>query len=163
MEWYRDPGPGGMVASASCEDRGVTRVEIVVGYIPRDEGLAAVEYATALALRDPSKITVVNSGVRGYDSDPSFAPAADLDAISDRLTRHGIEHEIRQPIAADLPAEEILKAAESVNADVIVIGLRPRPLVGKLLLGSTVQHVIIEAQCPVITVKARPRTSASRD
>jgi nucleotide-binding universal stress UspA family protein len=130
-------------------------MNIVVGYIPRKEGLAAVEYATELAVRESASVTIVNSGVLGNDSDPSFAPASDLDAISARLDQRGVDHEIRQPVAADLPAEEILKAAADVNADLIVIGLRRRPLVGKIFLGSTVQHIIIEAECPVITVKQR--------
>jgi nucleotide-binding universal stress UspA family protein len=128
-------------------------VNIVVGYIPREEGLAAVEYATDLAARDSGTVTIVNSGVRGNDHDPSFAPASDLDAMSDRLAQRGVEHDIRQPVAADVPAEEILRAAKDVAADLIVIGLRHRPLVGKVFLGSTVQQVIVEAECPVVTVK----------
>jgi nucleotide-binding universal stress UspA family protein len=128
-------------------------MNIVVGYIPREEGLAAVAYATDLAERESATVTIVNSGVHGSDHDPSFASATDLDAIADRLARRGIEHEIRQPVGADVPAEEILRAAEAVAADMIVIGLRRRPLVGKLFLGSTVQQVIIEAKCPVVTVK----------
>lgn len=131
-------------------------MNIVVGYIPRDEGLAAVEYATEVAVRESAMVTIVNSGVHGNDHDPSFAPAADLDAIADRLSRRGVRVQIRQPVAAELPAEEILKAAAEVNADLIVIGLRRRPLVGKLFLGSTVQQVIVEAECPVITVRQRP-------
>jgi nucleotide-binding universal stress UspA family protein len=131
-------------------------MNIVVGYIPREEGLAAVEYATDLAVRDAATVVIVNSGVHGNDSDPSFAPTSDLDAIADRLRRRGVEHEIRQPVGADLPAEEILKAAAEVEADLIVIGLRRRPLVGKVFLGSTVQHILVEAECPVITVKQHP-------
>jgi len=81
--------------------------------------------------------------------------ASDLDAMSDRLEQRGVEHDIRQPVAADVPAEEILRAAKDVAADLIVIGLRHRPLVGKVFLGSTVQQVIVEAECPVVTVKRR--------
>ncbi len=128
-------------------------MDIVVGYIPREEGLAAVAYATEVAERESARVTIVNSGVHGSDHDPSFAAASDLDAIADRLQRRGIDHEIRQPVGADLPADEILRAADDVGADLIVIGLRRRPLVGKLFLGSTVQQVIIEATCPVVTVK----------
>ncbi|MGC4112057.1 MAG: universal stress protein [Nocardioides sp.] len=130
-------------------------MEIVVGYIPREEGLAAVEYATELAVRESARLTIVNSGVHGNDSDPSFATAADLDAISERLSRRGVEHEVRQPVRAELPAEEILQVAADVGADLIVIGLRRRALVGKVFLGSTVQQIVIEAECPVVTVKQR--------
>lgn len=128
-------------------------MNIVVGYIPTPEGLAAVEYATAVAERESAKLTIVNSGVRGNDHDPSFAAATELDAMADRLTRHGVEHEIRQPVQADSPADEILNAATELNADMIVIGLRRRSLVGKIFLGSTSQQIIIEAECPVVSVK----------
>ena len=126
---------------------------IVVGYIPSPEGLAAIEYAVGEAQRDGARLVVVNSGVRGYDSDPSFAPADDLDALAARLTDLGVEHEIRQSTQALSPAEEILGAAADVGADLIVIGLRRRSPVGKLFLGSSSQQIILDASCPVVAVK----------
>ncbi|GAA1764975.1 universal stress protein [Nocardioides hankookensis] len=126
---------------------------IVVGYVPTPEGLAAVEYAVTQAQRDDARLVVVNSGVRGYDSDPAFASAADLDALATRLTDLGVAHEIRQAAQAISPAEEILQAATDVGADLIVIGLRRRSPVGKLFLGSSSQQVILDAACPVVAVK----------
>ena len=126
---------------------------IVVGYVPTPEGLAAVEYAVAQSQRDAARLVIVNSGVRGYDSDPAFASATDLDALAARLTDLGLEHEIRQSTQAISPAEEILQAATDVGADLIVIGLRKRSPVGKLFLGSSSQQVILDAACPVVAVK----------
>ena len=60
-------------------------MHIVVGYIPTPEGLAAVEYATTVAERESAAVTVVNTGMHGNDSDPSFAEATELDAIDDGL------------------------------------------------------------------------------
>jgi nucleotide-binding universal stress UspA family protein len=128
-------------------------VTIVVGYIPTPEGLAAVEYATRVAEEKHAKLVIVNSGVHGNDTDPSFADAVELDAMSERLARLGVEHEVRQPVQAESPADEILNAAEELGADMIVIGLRRRSLVGKLFLGSTSQQIIIDADCPVVSVK----------
>jgi nucleotide-binding universal stress UspA family protein len=128
-------------------------VHIVVGYIPTPEGLAAVDYATTVAERESATVTVVNTGVHGNDSDPSFADASELDAINDRLESRGIAHDVRQPVQVEVPAEEVLRVAEEVDADMIVIGLRRRSLVGKLFLGSTSQQIIIDAECPVVTVK----------
>ncbi len=126
---------------------------IVVGYVPTPEGLAAVEYAVDEAQRGSGRLVIVNSGVRGYDSDPAFATAGDLDALAARLSSLGIEHEIRQSTQAISPAEEILQAADDVDADLIVIGLRRRSPVGKLFLGSSSQQVILDAACPVVAVK----------
>jgi nucleotide-binding universal stress UspA family protein len=128
-------------------------VHIVVGYIPTPEGLAAVDYAARVAERESAAVTVVNTGTHGNDSDPSFADATEIDAIGARLTERGITADVRQPVQVEVPAEEILRVAEEVGADLIVIGLRRRSLVGKLFLGSTSQQIIIDADCPVVTVK----------
>lgn len=50
-------------------------------------------------------------------------------------------------------ADEILAIAKDVAADAIVIGIRHRSPVGKLIMGSVAQRVIIDASCPVIAVK----------
>jgi nucleotide-binding universal stress UspA family protein len=127
---------------------------IVVGYIPTPEGLAAVEHALSLATMSGERLVVVNSGNHGSDADRHFADAADLDALEERLTSIGIEHEIRQPLLAQSPAHEILKTATEVSADLVVIGLRRRSPLGKLFLGSSSQQVLLEAPCPVLAVKA---------
>jgi nucleotide-binding universal stress UspA family protein len=126
-------------------------MNIVVGYVPTPEGLAAVDYAIGQAQQGDATLVIVNSGVRGYDSDPSYARSDDWDALEKRLTSLGIAHEMRQAAQALSPAEEILEAA--VGADLIVIGLRRRTPVGKLFLGSSSQQVILEADCPVVAVK----------
>jgi nucleotide-binding universal stress UspA family protein len=128
---------------------------IVVGYVPTPEGVAAIDYATKIAQQDGSRLVVVNSGVRGSDAHPAFASAEEWDALAQQLTDLGLEHELRQPTRAQSPAEEILAAAKDVNADMIVIGLRRRSPVGKLFLGSSSQQVILDADCPVVTVKRR--------
>lgn len=51
-------------------------------------------------------------------------------------------------------AEALLDLAEDVGATLLVIGSRHRTRVGKLLLGSTVQRVLLESSIPVLVVKA---------
>ena len=50
-------------------------------------------------------------------------------------------------------SEEILAVAKEHRAELIVIGLRRRSPVGKLLMGSTAQRVLLDAACPVLAVK----------
>ena len=52
------------------------------------------------------------------------------------------------------PAEDLISVAQEVSADFIVIGLRRRSPVGKLILGSNAQRILLDASCPVLAVKA---------
>jgi len=52
------------------------------------------------------------------------------------------------------PADDLVSVAEEVGADFIVIGLRRRSPVGKLILGSNAQRILLDAPCPVLAVKA---------
>jgi nucleotide-binding universal stress UspA family protein len=49
--------------------------------------------------------------------------------------------------------EDLVNLADENKIDEIVIGVRRRSKVGKLIFGSTAQYVILNAPCPVVTVK----------
>ena len=51
-------------------------------------------------------------------------------------------------------AEDLLLVSGEVHAELIVIGLRRRTPVGKLILGSNAQRILLDAVCPVLAVKA---------
>jgi nucleotide-binding universal stress UspA family protein len=51
------------------------------------------------------------------------------------------------------PGEDIVRFADENRVDEIIIGVRSRSKVGKLLFGSTAQVVILQASCPVVSVK----------
>lgn len=135
-------------------------MNIVVGYIPTPEGLAAVDYASDAAERESAHLVVVNTGHRGVDADPSFAGAADLDALDAKLAERGISHEVRQPVQSRSAAEEIVRVARETEAGLVVIGLRRRSPVGKVLMGSTAQEVLLDAECPVVAVKRTASATA---
>jgi nucleotide-binding universal stress UspA family protein len=135
---------------------------IVVGYLPTPEGSAAVDHAILRAKETGDRMVVVNTGRNGDYSHPNFATAQDLDALEQELARAGIDHEVRQPTNGQPAAHEILGAALETDADLIVIGIRRRSPVGKLIAGSTAQHVLLDAACPVLAVKAAPTPADAR-
>jgi nucleotide-binding universal stress UspA family protein len=86
--------------------------------------------------------------------DKRYAQAAEINEVTERLGQEGIEHLVLQPVRGNDAANEVLEAAEKYRAELIVIGLRKRTPVGKLIMGSTAQQILLEAACPVLAVKA---------
>jgi nucleotide-binding universal stress UspA family protein len=129
---------------------------VVVGYVPKPEGEAALTAAIAEAKLRSSTLVVVNShrGGEGYDAEKSVRAAAELDAVRKRVEDSGVDFEVRQLVRGFEPAEDLIGIAESADAELIVIGLRRRTPVGKLILGSNAQRILLDAHCPVLAVKA---------
>jgi nucleotide-binding universal stress UspA family protein len=129
---------------------------IVVGYVPKPEGQAALRRAAEEAKLRSARLVVVNShrGGREFDRDEALESEAQLEEVDRELADAGVEHEVRQLVRAMDPAEDLINVADEVDADFIVIGLRRRSPVGKLILGSNAQRVLLDARCPVMAVKA---------
>ena len=51
------------------------------------------------------------------------------------------------------PGVDLVKIAREQDVGEIIVGVKRRSKVGKLLFGSTAQYVILNAPCPVATVK----------
>ncbi len=129
---------------------------IVVGYVPRPEGAAALTAGIEEARLRGSRIVLVSSYRGGSDYDAGAAREAEneLQQVRTQLAESGVDHEVRHLIRGFEPAEDVLAIAETEHADLIVIGLRHRTPVGKLLMGSNAQRVLLDATCPVLAVKA---------
>lgn len=129
-------------------------MSIVVGYVPTAEGAAALDRAITEARRSQSRLVIINSSRGDALVDKRYVQAEDLTAVTERLEKEGVEHLVLQPVRGHDAANEVLEAAEKYGADLIVIGLRKRTPVGKLIMGSTAQQILLEASCPVLAVKA---------
>ena len=60
---------------------------------------------------------------------------------------------LRNAVKPDHLADELLDLAGELDAELIVIGLRRRSPVGKLLLGSAAQHILLNSTVPVLAVR----------
>ena len=127
---------------------------IIVGLVDSPEGRAALDRGIAEARLRGGPLVVVHS-TRGGDEDVAevIAWQARLDETRKRLTDDGIPHIVREYVRGHDPADDILQAAAEEGAELIVLGLRRRSRVGKLLLGSTAQDVLLGADCAVLAVK----------
>ena len=128
---------------------------IVVGFVPTKEGRAALSRAVEEARTRRSRLVVINSnrGGRDYDDESSQAAEAELQRVKDELSGDNIELEVRQLVRGNEPAEDLIAVANETDADLIVIGLRRRTPVGKLILGSNAQRILLDAPCAVLAVK----------
>lgn len=129
---------------------------IVVGYVPRSEGRAALRRAAEEARLRSTRLVVVNSNKGGsaLDDEEAVEHERELAEVRAQLDAEGIENEVRQLVRGMDPAEDLIAVAKETGADFIVIGLRRRTPVGKLILGSNAQRILLEAPCPVLAVKA---------
>lgn len=131
---------------------------IVVGYVPKPEGEAALLRAVEECRLRGLELLIVNSQREGDDNTEwAHKTEADLATARDRLDASGIPYEIRRQIddGADGhgAAEELVAIAEDVDAELVVIGVRRRSPVGKLILGTQAQRILLDAPCPVLAVK----------
>lgn len=127
---------------------------VLVGYVPSAEGEAALNAAVAeCRLRDES-LLVVNASRGDAYADAGLASRADLDQVRRDLDDLGVDHEVRQLSVGRDPADELIAIAADEQVTLVVIGLRHRTPVGKLILGSTSQRVLLGVGCPVLAVKA---------
>ena len=121
---------------------------VVVGYLPTREGRAALAHGVREAVSRGQRVVVVSSREESA-SDVS----ADLERHVPALSAAGCGYEVRHLGPGPDPADDLLAVSEEVDAEVIVIGLRRRSPVGKLLLGSNAQRILLDATCPVLAVK----------
>jgi nucleotide-binding universal stress UspA family protein len=126
--------------------------------VPTREGRAALRRAAEESLLRHSKLIVINSsrGGKDFDAEEAVRFESELRTIEGRLDAAGVNHEVRQLVRGNDPSEDLIAVAEEVGAEFIVIGLRRRTPVGKLILGSNAQRILLDASCPVLAVKAAP-------
>lgn len=123
---------------------------IVVGYVPTPEGEAAWDWAVGQARVSGDRVVVIAAEA----PHPDVSPEAVVEQLEARLVEAGLDHEVVHLAGSAGAADSILDHARRHDASLVVIGQRRRSPVGKLVLGSTSQRVLLEADCPVVAVKA---------
>jgi nucleotide-binding universal stress UspA family protein len=140
-------------------------VHIVVAYAPTPEGEAALKRSITEARLTGGALTIVRVVLspRGENTaaarDHARKVQAERDALGEvtgSLRADGVEADARTLVIGHptTVAEAVLGVARELDAACLVIGIRRRSPVGKIVLGSDAQDLLLGADCPVLAVKA---------
>lgn len=136
-----------------------------------DSSAEALNYAISLANESGGRLTVVHViemppelPIEEHEtifSSPRSLPEYVVMAKADRSGRlkemitnaGGAEGSISIVLATGKAYREILRIAAEQSADLIVVGIHGRGAADVFFLGSTTQHVVRQATCPVLTIR----------
>lgn len=129
-------------------------MKVLVGFLDTPEGEAALAAAIdEVKLRDATLVVVHSLYGGGRDEERLPESAKSLHDVEARLDAEGLDYEIRELVRGNAPGDDLLAFAAEEDIDLIVIGVRRRSPVGKLVLGSNAQNILLNANCPVLAVK----------
>ena len=120
---------------------------ILVAYVARPEGQAALDKGIEIATRRNERLVVVNAGPGGKDE--SIVDGYEGERVAERLSQLPIEAEFKHFVRGKSTIEEIEELVDQLQVSVLVIGLRKRSPVG-----SMAQEILLNVSCPVLAVKA---------
>ncbi len=127
-------------------------MSVVVAYTPDVYGRAALDHGAQEAVRRETDLVVVNATKGDSLVDTRYAHEDEVRELQTKLESAGVRVQVRRDVVPDI-ADAVLDVAGEVDATLVVVGIRPRSPVGKMLLGSVAQRVILDAHCPVLAVK----------
>lgn len=133
-------------------------MKVLVGFDGSNTAKDALKLAVAHAKAFGAGVCVVTAFTQDHEVKPKeMIQMEEADRQLTEIKRRFDEADI--PCAVHLlvndlpPGETLVQFARENKIDEIIIGIKRRSRVGKLLFGSTAQFIILEAPCPVVTVK----------
>ncbi|GGI04141.1 universal stress protein [Egicoccus halophilus] len=136
-------------------------MKVLAGVLDTPEGRAAVDAAAEAARVREGELLLVVYVPSPHDSQASRSFGSEMDAARQRaetvaapLRERGLTVSVHAPVGPVSASEAILRVAQDQAVDLVVIGLRRRSRVGKLVLGSNAQDVLLGAEAAVLAVKA---------
>jgi len=130
-------------------------MRILVGYDKSKSAKDALKLSKQRAKAFDADVHVVTSMFKAKNNQYGDFQQAEigLKYAKTLLEKDNIRCETHLLIRGLSPGEDLVQFAENHQISEIIVGVRRRSKVGKLLMGSTAQHVILNAPCPVVTIK----------
>jgi nucleotide-binding universal stress UspA family protein len=130
-------------------------MKILLGYDGSNAAMDALKLAAKHGKAFKGTVYVIQSLSGGSeDKEEKIAAAGDQLAFAESLLKkEGVACETHLLVRGLPPGEDLVRFAEEKEIDTIIIGVRRRTQVGKMLFGSAAAFVILNAPCPVITIR----------
>jgi nucleotide-binding universal stress UspA family protein len=135
--------------------KGVT-MKFVLGYDGSNSAKEALEVIAKYATPLNASVEVICSregGTSSTEDDEIQKAREHLAFAANSLGEKGLSVKTRLLVRGVTPGEDIVNFAKDTKVDAIFIGIKKRSKVGKLVFGSNAQYVILNAPCPVMTIK----------
>ncbi len=128
---------------------------IMVGYDGSNASKEALSIGIKHAKAFGARLYIVRSLFGGTGEAPEKIETAnrDMEYAESVCRRHEVDCATHVLVRGMHPGEDLVKFAEENQVGEIVVGIRRRSKVGKMLFGSNARYVIMEAPCPVVTVR----------
>jgi len=126
---------------------------ILIGYVPTPVGEAALDAGLAEAATRGEDVVILNSPRRGATVDAHLVDDAAVASLVARAEELGVKARVDHADHGSDVVDTFEELVRETGARLIVIGLRRRSPVGKLVMGSSAQRILLEASVPVLAVK----------
>ena len=129
--------------------------KIIVGFDGSDPSKQALKLGKEHAKAFDAAIYILSSMEASLDRPFKEVKTTEeaLEKIKQQFESEGIVCETHVLITGLTPGEDLIQYSSEIKADEIIVGVTKRSKLDKLIFGSTAQYVILNASCPVVTVK----------
>lgn len=130
-------------------------MKFLVGYNGSEASKRALDLACVQAVNWDALVYVIASRKKQDDTEDPLGLNVDqmLQGAKDRLLKARVQCETISLCRGMSPGEDLVKFAMDNGVERIFLGVEKRSVASKVLLGSTVQYVILKGPCPVVSTK----------
>jgi len=130
-------------------------MKILVGYDGSNVAASALRLAARHAKAFDAEVHIVTSLVKAGDRELDQITASEkgLEQAHTLFEQEGVRCDTHLLIRGLTSGEDLVQFAKENDIDEIIVGVKRRSKVGKLLMGSTAQYVILKSPCPVVSIK----------
>lgn len=130
-------------------------MKIVIGYRGTNVGNDLIKLAAQHARVFHGEVNIITSlpGGEKTTKEKILEAEQNLEKAKAFFDKNNIRADTHLLIRGNTAGEDIVRFAREHDAAEIIIAVKSRSKLGKLIFGSTAQYVILQAHCPVISVK----------